>query len=616
MKDGVRHWLMFKIKGTFAYIAALFLNAFTDLGHKIIIQNTIFKIYDDEMQIMLTAVVNALVLLPFIMLFSPAGFLADKFPKNVIMKHAAAMAVVITLLITLSYYMGWFIAAFVFTFLLAMQSAVYAPAKYGYIKELVGEKYISSGNAAVQSATTVAILSGIIFYTVLFENSLGTFHSENDVLKQIAPLGWLLVIGSIVEWFLASSLPDKMSRKIKKRFNIKKYQNGYYLRKNLKIMFRKPLVWEAVVSLSVFWAVSQVLLSIFGAHAKSELGIDNAIVVQGVMALAAIGIVLGSVASAKFSRYFIHFGSIPLGAILMAAAVAVLPYLKDIEAIAMIFLLFGLGAGIFIVPLNAYIQKSAPPIHLGSILAGNNFIQTIFMFAALMLTTFFAYNGLSTIMLFWLLFMATAGMALYLLKKHLIVFIWLIFELLLSLRYKIVYEGTEHLGKEGAILLLGNHISWIDWLIIQFPVERRIHFLMDRDIYEWKWINPIMRLGKAIPISPRASREGFALAREHIVAKEVVGMFPEGAISHTGEMEKFYRGFELIGGTLHGKIVPLYIDGLYGSIFSRAYKHKTVHKSLFRRVITIRFGEPMPLQSSAEEVKSVITELKDVSGIK
>jgi acyl-[acyl-carrier-protein]-phospholipid O-acyltransferase/long-chain-fatty-acid--[acyl-carrier-protein] ligase len=160
---------MFKIKGTYAYIFALFLNAFTDLGHKIIIQNTVFKMYDNQEQIILTAIVNALILLPFIMVFTPAGFLSDKFPKNKVMVYAAVLAVILTLAITASYYMGLFEVAFGLTFLLAMQSAIYSPAKYGYIKELVSNKFISAGNAAVQAATTVAILSGIVVYTVLFE---------------------------------------------------------------------------------------------------------------------------------------------------------------------------------------------------------------------------------------------------------------------------------------------------------------------------------------------------------------------------------------------------------------------------------------------------------------
>jgi len=187
---------MFKIVGVVNYLIVVFLNAFTDLGHKIIIQNTIFKVYDGEMQIVLTAIVNALILLPFILVFSPSGFLADRFAKNLIMKHASALAVFLTLLITFSYYQGWFFVAFFMTFMLALQSAIYGPAKYGYIKELVGIKFISSGNGAVQAVTTVAILSGIIFYTVLFELSLAdNFKTKEDVLQVIAPIGWLLVAG-------------------------------------------------------------------------------------------------------------------------------------------------------------------------------------------------------------------------------------------------------------------------------------------------------------------------------------------------------------------------------------------------------------------------------------
>ena len=199
---------MFAIVGVFNYLAVVFLNAFTDLGHKIIIQNTIFKVYDGELQIILTSIVNALILLPFILMFSPSGFLADRFPKNIIMKYSSILAILITSLITLSYYNGWFYVAFCLTFLLALQSAIYSPAKYGYIKELVGNEFISVGNGSVQAVTTIAILGGIIFYTVLFEGLLGdNFTTKEDVLTIVAPLGWLLVLGSIIEFFLASKLP-------------------------------------------------------------------------------------------------------------------------------------------------------------------------------------------------------------------------------------------------------------------------------------------------------------------------------------------------------------------------------------------------------------------------
>ena len=197
---------VFQIVGAMNYLFVVFLNAFTDLGHKIIIQNTIFKVYDGDIQIVLTAIVNGLILLPFILMFSPSGFLADKFPKNIIMKYAAFFAVLITSCITIAYYNGWFYTAFALT----LQSAMYGPAKYGYIRELFGIKNISSANAAVQAVTTVAILSGMIFYSILFEYLLeDNFTSQEDVLKTIAPLGWLLVIGSIVEFIMTFKLPNK-----------------------------------------------------------------------------------------------------------------------------------------------------------------------------------------------------------------------------------------------------------------------------------------------------------------------------------------------------------------------------------------------------------------------
>lgn len=131
---------IWKVRGVIPYTIALFLNALTDLGHKIIIQNTVFKIYDDQTQIIYTAILNALILLPFILLFTPAGYISHRFSKVRVMRYGAFAAIVITLLITLCYYQGWFWEAFILTLVLAAQAAIYSPAKYGYIKELAGEK--------------------------------------------------------------------------------------------------------------------------------------------------------------------------------------------------------------------------------------------------------------------------------------------------------------------------------------------------------------------------------------------------------------------------------------------------------------------------------------------
>ena len=217
---------IWKIVGFLPYVVVVFLNAFTDLGHKIIIQNTVFKIYDGETQIILTAVVNALILLPFIMLFSPSGFIADRFSKSRVMRLSAGLAIVITLLITLSYYLGAFELAFAMTLLLAVQSAIYSPAKYGYIKELVGNNYITMGNGIVQAVTTVAILSGIFVYSIFFEHYLEGVGYQNsaEILQHIAPIGWMLVLGSVIEFVLAYRLPDTHTES-DKHFSFPRYIN-------------------------------------------------------------------------------------------------------------------------------------------------------------------------------------------------------------------------------------------------------------------------------------------------------------------------------------------------------------------------------------------------------
>jgi len=175
-----------KITGLFTFLAVAFLNAFVDLGHKIIIQNTIFKNYDGSELIVLTSIVNALILLPFILLFTPTGYISDKYAKNKVMRISAWFAFAITILITFGYYQGWFWFSFSMTFLLALQSAFYSPAKYGYVKGLVGDRRLAQANGLLQAATTIGILLGTFFYSVLFEKIIANFEiTDKGSLIQI-----------------------------------------------------------------------------------------------------------------------------------------------------------------------------------------------------------------------------------------------------------------------------------------------------------------------------------------------------------------------------------------------------------------------------------------------
>ncbi len=602
---------MFAIVGVTNYLLVAFLNAFTDLGHKIIIQNTIFKIYDGEMQIILTAIINAMILFPFIMMFSPSGFLADKFAKHSIMKYASFVGVIITLLITFSYYQGWFFVAFGFTFLLALQSAIYSPAKYGYIKELVGEKFITQGNGAIQAVTTVAILGGIVFYSAFFEAMVGDeFTNSQEILQHIAPLGWFLVLGSLIEFFAASRLPNKMMAQSKKRFNVRKYLSGYYLYKNLKIIKRKPEIFEAIIFLSLLWSITQVVLAIFGEYAKSNLGITNAMYVQGVMALSGFGIVTGSFIASSFSKYYINTGMIAIGAFGVTVSLFIIPLSSSIISLIVLFFIFGVSTAFMLVPLNAYIQHLSPNVHLGTVLAGNNFIQNIFMVSFLGLTTLFAYLGMDGEILFYMMGFVGIFLMYKVLKRYLIMTFWTVLNLLFSLGFKFRYIGLENVPLSGGVLLLGNHVSWIDWLILQIPIKRRINFMMDKEIYNYKYLKTTLKKGEVIPISPKSFKDGFKDASKRLRDAKVVAIYPEGEISSDGELGKFQRGYELLDTSYDGAIVPYFIDGMFGSFFSR-YK-KNQKKSFFtRREVTLRFLHPISKSTDAEELQKIIQAMKD-----
>lgn len=602
---------IFQIVGAMNYLFVVFLNAFTDLGHKIIIQNTIFKVYDGDAQIVLTAIVNGLILLPFILMFSPSGFLADKFPKNIIMKYAAFFAVVITLCITIAYYNGWFYTAFTLTFLLALQSAMYGPAKYGYIRELFGIKNISAANGAVQAVTTIAILGGMIFYSILFEYLLeDNFTSQEDVLRTIAPLGWLLVIGSIIEFVMTFKLPNKKDYACDKVFQRRKYLRGEYLYKNLKIVSRKNEILTSIVALALFWSISQVILAIFGEYAKGQLGITNAVIVQGIMALAVIGIVIGSIVAAQFSKYYINMGLVSIGALGVTIIVFSIPFVTSIEILMSLFIVFGIFSGFIMVPLNARIQYLSPRVHLGTIIAGSNFIQNIFMVSFLLITTLFAFLGMNTQALFFVMGFVGIYLTWVIYKEYQVMSFISVLRSIAMLRHKYSFEGLANIPQTKAVLFLGNHVSWLDWIVLQIPIVRPINYMMDKDIYHWKGFHYFFKTGEAIPVSKKGAKDAFKEAYTRLNNGKIVAIFPEGGISKDGKLSKFFKGYELIPKDYEGVIIPFYIDGFFGSMFS---KHKPKVKKPFfkRRAITVYYGKPVSKETTADELQVIIQNMKD-----
>ncbi len=606
-----------RMPGFLPFVAVVFLNSFVDLGHKIIIQNTLFKAYDGPEQIWLTALVNALILLPFILLFTPSGWLADRWPKNRVMRLSAWVAVGITLGITLCYYLGLFWPAFVMTFVLALQSAIYSPSKFGYIKELCGTEALTPANAWVQASSSIAILAGILSFSVLFEMLLagpageigGTGLAPDEILRRVAPVGWFLVLGSLVEVAMAYRLPDKRPGDPALRFHWGQYLSGRYLRHNLHAAWDNQVIWLSIIGLGVFWGISQVLLAAFPAFVEDNLGETNTVVIQGVMAFAGIGIIVGAAIAGRIARDHVETGLIPFSALGIAATLFVLPMIGVTWLHGLNFMALGLLAGMFIVPLNALIQFNAGERELGRVLAAKNFILNWIMLGGLIVTVASALaDAGSRAIMVALAVVALVGAVYTVLQLPQSLMRFFIGRVMAT-RYRLSVIGLDNLPAQGGVLMLGNHISWIDWAMVQMASPRPVRFVMERVIYERWWLKWFLDVFGVVPISRAGSRDALNAVTDLINQGQVVCVFPEGTLSKNAQLGEFKRGFELAAAGADGVILPFYLRGLWGSRFSNASeKLKESRRGRVRDVI-VAFGAPLPITSNAQRVKQAVFEL-------
>ncbi|PKG47323.1 MULTISPECIES: acyl-[ACP]--phospholipid O-acyltransferase [Halomonadaceae] len=604
---------LLRVTGAWPYLIAIFLNAFVDLGHKIVIQNTIFKSYDGETQVVLTALVNGLILLPFILLFSPAGHVADSYPKVRILRVSAWTAVAVSLGITAAYYQGWFWLAFAMTLLLAIQSAFYSPAKYGLVKGLFGKPRLAEANGLIQAITIAAILAGTVVFTALFETWVSSDkQTPAQLLRQIAPLGWLLVLNSAIQVITLYRLPLDETTRSDTPLTWQRYLKGTALKDNLGIIARQPVLRLSIIGLATFWSVGQVLLAAFPAYAKEALNVDNTLVLQGILAASGIGIALGSLLASKLSHNRIETGLIPVGAIGVAVGLWCLPLLTTPASQAVNFVFIGIMGGLFIVPLNALIQFHAADKELGTVLAANNWIQNIAMLGFLVLTALFALAGVDSHYLLLLIAsvaMLGGGYTIFKLPQSLVRFL---LSFLLTRRYRVDVHGLQNLPAQGGVLLLGNHISWVDWAMVQIASPRPVRFVMLKSVYQRWYLRWFFKALGCIPIERGSGAEqALADVASQLNAGEVVCLFPEGAISRTGQLGEFRRGYERACDMANPdvKIVPFYLRGLWGSQFSRSSsKLKEMRNAPLHRSVIVAFGKPLPKDTSADVLKRRIFE--------
>ena len=384
--------------GAKAFYAVIFFNAVIDLGHKITLQNTVFKVHDGGYQIILIAIINALILLPYITLVVPIGRVANSMPKPIMMKSAAWCSLFLTIMITLFYYLGWFWPAMAMTLFMAVQSAFYSPAKLSYLKILFGKNRLSESNGLAQAIVIAGILLGTVIFSVGFEylyqllQSVSPVDNKNAVTSTMWPLGFGLIALAILQILLVNRIPKK--EEVLSQTNALGLQTP---RLSIFYLLRDNRLFIPVLGLSLFWAVGQGMLAAFPAFAKAHAGITNAAVIQAILASSAVGLAIGAFLVTKFSRATINLKLVPLGVVGLSAGLwsltflsTPLPFLNMPMVFAGVYCVMGISSSLLVVPLNAYIQWQAAENTLGGVIAASNFFQNIAMLLMLGLTIAFA----------------------------------------------------------------------------------------------------------------------------------------------------------------------------------------------------------------------------------
>ena len=604
---------LLRTAGFLPYLAIAFLNAGVDLAHKITIQNVLLKSFDGDTLVILTALINAMILLPFIFLFSPAAFINDKFSRTKVIRLSALAAVGISALICLCYAIGEFYMAFALTLLLAAQSAVYSPAKYSIIKSIVGTEQLGMANGIIQALTIIAILFSSFAFSFFFESHYIVSNDPNLVLQSVWGIGIALITFSALEAYFAFKIPffPQTAELSEEKFSAKQYASLHYLKENIRTLRQNKNIWLSVIGLSLFWGVSQVIVAAFPAHYKAIFHADNAIVIQAILAVSGLGLILGSYVAGKMSHLHIELGIVPVGAVGIFISLFCLTLTDSNLFLTICSFAFGFFGGLFIVPLNATIQYFAPEAISGKIMAGNNFMQNVLMVAFLLLSILFVKLSLSTtnLLIFASLVCLVGSFYAMLQLPHL--FTRLLLLPILKTGYRFHVNGLKNLPQSGGVLLLGNHISWIDWLVLQAASPRAIKFVMYRPIYNKWYLTWFWRIFKVIPIGGGASKESIQTIRSYLENGEVVALFPEGHISYNGQINEFQKGFEhVLEGLENITTVPFYLRGLWGSSFSRADSHyKILSKKRGKREVLVAFGKPINGFIDAVAMKQKVVEL-------
>lgn len=612
MKKDADSSSLWSIRGIVPFLGIGFLNAFNDIGLKTILYDAVQKALPPGPQLVFfQSLLQALVLIPFVAFFTPAGFFSDKWAKDKVIRISTFMAIPLAVGLLYAFHAGQWNLACGLLLALATQAALYSPSKYGFVKEMVGTRNLASANAAIQGLTIVAILLASFLYSVAFEHFYvpGT-RDLGQILFQNRWVSWAILGGFALEWLLALKVPRIGKTDDSLKFSWAGYLSGKYLRSNLGDAWNNLTIRQSIIGLSVFFAVNQVLIANLGSYMKETSGQENTVVISAILAAAAVGMGLGAVYAARMSKNFIETGLIPAGAAGISLLLFTLPNVTSPVLLGALFFGFGFFGGMFLIPLNALIQFNTRENTAGHIVAANNFWQNVLMLVFLAVPVWLATMGVPQRAVFTGLAVLTAVGSLWAVQLLPQSLIRTLIRGVFASRYRLQVLGLDNLPAEGGVLFLGNHVSFLDWAFLQMACPRPIRFVMHRSYYEkWylKWL--LDRLG-IIPISSGGAASALGAVKDALAAGDCVALFPEGHISRNGHLASFRSGFEKSLAGTGAVVVPFYLQGLWGSVYSfAAGAYRQSVRGLASRHITVAFGETLPDTADAALVKREVQEL-------
>jgi 1-acyl-sn-glycerol-3-phosphate acyltransferase len=527
-------------------------------------------------------VVGAVFIAPFLLFSATSGQLADKFERGALMRWVKNLEIAVMALAAAGFLQQSAAVLYACVFLMGLHSTLFGPVKYAYLPQHLNDAELVGGNALVEMGTFVAILLGTMAGGLLVRAGPSGPASVAAACLALAALG-----RAAAHFIPASPAPDPALA-----VNWNPFSETW---RNLALAARAPSVFNSLLGISWLWFFGSIFLTAITPFARDVLGGDENVVTL-LLAVFSVGIGLGALACERLSGRKVEIGLVPFGSIGMTVFAVDLwlssrgpgqpvagTTLAGIAAfsrepghwrvMADLFLLAFFG-GLYSVPLYALIQSRADPVHRARIIAANNILNALFMIVAALMAKGLLDAGLTLPQLFLVVGLMNAAVAAYiysLVPEFLMRFIcWL----LIHSVYRLEKRGLDNIPEEGAAVLVCNHVSFVDPLVILAASPRPIRFVMDHRIFSTPVLSFVFRTGKAIPIAPAKEDEALLNAAYDRIAEaleqgELVCIFPEGRITDTGELYPFRGGVRRIIERTPVPVVPLALKGMWGSFFSR-----------------------------------------------